>query len=295
MLFFVPEFKKYMSDKSALMGRSVLKTWLRFYLAAIIFFSLLRYSDIYGPKNEMTSTIINLTNLFVSLYIFHHSISQSIGLSITQYSQFLQNTNPNKKLVHTAIKMERKLATLLLFLLLALTAVVKFGSEAVKVFTLYMSLIILISYLISILLKVYKIDVQLFKLKLLFSSRYFLFLLYFLNSIAVAASTAIHGFEYFIVTKKIMSEAKLSYTIKSLSIYILLTCVFVFFTVRALILKVDESFFYSSHNSNFVDDISYVFVMSLSFIHFFIDSFIYKMSDAAVKSNQAIFFNLNVR
>ncbi len=290
MLFFVPEFKKYIVDKSKSMGCSVLNNWLRYFFLVTLFFSLLRYLSHMEGNSQITLQFISFMALVVSMYATYHSLMQTVGLSLNQYSSVLKNNN--SETIKNIIKHERMLSPLLMIFTIILLIAAKLGSELTKGLLFFSLCAVLFFYISWILLKVYALDAQLFKLKILFHSRYFLFIFAFLNSFTIAARAAVHGFEYFMVTKKIMSNTKISYTKKSFLVYVSLASVFAFVMLYFIYVKFNHIFFNNTAvvKYTFLDDFCYVFSMSLSLTHFYIDSFIYKMSDPIVQKNQAVFF-----
>ncbi len=286
LLFFVPEFKNYMHDKSQVVGRPILKTWLGFYFFAVIFFSLQRYVNFTQTNNSAIMQISALVSIAINLYIVHHGLSQSVGLSLTHYSSFVKIPESGKIVLTKIMAAERRLVPLVMLLTVIVFMALKLENKILTTTIFSISCLILFIYLGQILFKIYKFDIELFKLKLLFHSRFFLFLLFFYNSLAVALRAAVHGVEYFMVTKTIFSKSKLTCTKRNFFIYLILAVLFSVVTVNSLAQNVNQYFYNKPFEGSFFDHFCYVFSMSLSVVHFFIDSFIYKMSDPAVKSNQ---------
>ncbi len=287
-LLVVPEFRDYVSQKSIELNYSLKKHWLKFFVYTWIIFSLLSALPFIFPSLKKYEFILFLPHIPILLGSGYHIIRQSVGISIMY---FLNLKGGDTKTKMSIIKLEKNFIGILVAIIVLHIIIQIALPISLKNYAIGMMIFVLTCYISFVLFKIYRFSFEVFKVRFLFYARYLFFPLAPLSIFSTLGRASIHGVEYLMILEKVVNaKEKKKWRLNWLFfVAVLFYAAVVFYGLKN---NAIDLFMDVLHPESVQQLLIGALINSITFLHFYIDSFIYKFNDPLVQKNQIKLFGL---
>ena len=279
------EFKNYMRSKSEEIGYPLAYKWGLVYLAFLLMSCVVFFYSSYNFSQISFAVAIT-----VGVYLFriNHSASQSVGVSLLNYSKWNHTGIENNMLKQKCMFLERSFFYIIMgFQIFTFLNIIFFKFD-IRYTLILSSLVSILIFNLSIFLLTNQVDSEFARSRFIYNCRYFLYPLSVLSHVSFAGISVIHGTEYLLVNKKVNNQG-FSFSLSKQNITLL--CFMVLLAISSIIT------IYYFHNQQQIPNgyfwiffIGYVFFQSVSFFHFYVDGLIFKFKDKVVQTHIAPLF-----
>ncbi len=277
-----PYFKDYVFETKKIHGVNLWYKWGLGFLFALSIYLILFLSPP-GVFGEVPMHLLLTIGLLI--YGAHHNISQGVGFSLLDYS----NSDRTNEKLKRVIKFEKISKYILLFVAaigIVVRAIVPGDYHFYFVTGLVVFSVLLLSYHIVIL---HAWDPQSLPKKVFYLPRYLLIALTLNSIFANLGLAAAHSIEYLIIMYKFNDTLNIKATLRGATkVCILVICIHAILSITNAHSGLLAFFTNDSSPSFLWYHLAASAFYALNFTHTYVDSFIFKFSDPAVKKTIAI-------
>ena len=280
-LFFGIEFGLYLQDESSKNNNPV-KHWLAVFVVFFIF-TLVAGLLIFAMKDDLLA--LKYCTWYLSLYyIFahQHMVSQNFGVGMIYTQHFSKSLNVRFK--STIYTLEKTLKIHVMIAVITLSILVSIGSYSLRPTVIFFEISLLL-HLTRLLFLYKKASRIIFEHKVVFCLRYLLFPLSFISPIALIGLASVHGSESMMFSEKIFRKGRFkfnrAYTL--IAVFCVIHALCILFSTNGGILGffLDQ---YPRESTWYI--VPFTILHATSLTHFYVEGFIYKLSNKSVLNNQ---------
>lgn len=290
-LFFflgIPEFKEFIDSKSKDLGYSIVKIWIALNLFAFGVFwyvyDVIQHS--YGPQ-----TLPFFFMMFILLRSVHGT-RQTMGISLLYYAQ-LKQMHPEYTNLTPLLKLERVIGFLATTIVILLPLKL-FVFKTMPFWQISLALSALtLAVMIYLLCRLYKLNKEFFKLRLLFLIRYSFLPLMGMSKTAFSGASANHGIEYLLISEKIAKNSKVENSkifFNKTNLLILVGYAVTFVVYYSFPGRLFSHIPDSTRVGNLWEQFCFSLFLTVAHVHFITDAFIFRFKDPSVQSTIGTIF-----
>ncbi len=285
-IFSLKEFRLFISEYKLKLKRDLYKEWIFAFLLLFIFFWF--FFEGYPLSQEFN--VFHLLNMVTFAWAALHAISQSVGLSsvsLLERCRHFEKSELSRPLKYNSLILPIVFAGYLVMYLFCFLLKITLTYNLKIIFS-----ALLILYIFFHFIFIYRKLSRNFVLDFVFGLRYILYIMSFYSVAANFGRAVVHGHESYMIYKKLVPNTYFSlkkvFNFKPIVVFFLIFgLISIFLNARSGVLGF---FTEGQHPRNLAYQFLFSFFYALTYLHFFIESQIYKFSDPLVNKNQGALF-----